>query len=467
MKLELITAESNESRKLRRLRLIQFPQLTMPLIAALTPDGFEIHHTDEIVEEVNYGRVADLVAITLNTPAATHAYEIADTYRGKGISVVLGGPHVTALPDEAKKHADSVVVGEAEDTWPKLIKDFVSGKMKPVYTSDQSCDLKGLPWARRDLIVKRAYGRGVIIATRGCNKSSCDYCSIRLMYGNKMRFRPVQEVAAEIASIPGRSVIFWDDNIAADPSYAKKLFKQIARYKKWWTSQAVAEIGSDDEFLKLAADSGCKALFLGFESVNQKSLNSAHKHFNKPENYKEIVKRFHNYGIAVQAGIVFGFDYDDRTTFERTVEMIDRTGIDSATVSILVPMPGTALYKRLQIEGRILTYDWSKYNGKTDAVFSPRLMSADELVAGTEWAARQVYSYRSIFNRLIIKSRVGLWWNLPRNIGYKLSLDLRGKIGYNPSKINIHKKVIDNRDCAAACNNAFSSNTTNNQDAAP
>lgn len=467
MKLELITAESMESRKLRKLRLIQFPQLTMPLIAALTPDGFEIHHTDEIVEEVDYSRVVDLVAISLNTPAATHAYEIADMYREKGIPVVLGGPHVTALPEDAIKHADSVVVGEAEDTWPKLIRDFIAGKMKPIYTSDQSCDLKGLPWARRDLIVKRAYGRGVIIATRGCNKSSCDYCSIRLMYGNKMRFRPVREVAAEIASIPGRSVIFWDDNIAADPSYAKKLFKHIAPYKKWWTSQAVAEIGWDDEFLRRAAESGCKALFLGFESVNQESLNSAHKHFNKPENYKEIVKRFHNYGIAVQAGIVFGFDHDDRTTFERTVDMIDSTGIDSATVSILVPMPGTALYKRLKKEGRILTYDWSKYNGKTDAVFRPRLMSADELVAGTEWAARQVYSYRSIFNRLIIKSRVGLWWNLPRNLGYKLSLDLRGKMGYDPSRIKNRQRELDNQDCAAGYNNAFTSNATDSQDVVP
>lgn len=443
MKIELITAESEESRNLRKFRLIQFPQLTMLLIAALTPKEVEIHHTDEIVEEVDYDRKADLVAITLNTPAAFHAYRIADRFRKKGAIVVLGGPHVTALPKEAKKHADSVVIGEAEDTWPQLIEDFKAGVLKPVYVSKHSCNLKGLPWARRDLIVKRAYGRGVIIATRGCNKGSCDYCSIKLMYGNKMRFRPVKEVAAEVNSISGKAVIFWDDNISADPLYAKKLFRFIVPYRKWWTSQATADIAWDDEFLNLAAESGCKALFLGLESINQQSLNLARKPFNKPKDYKEITKRFHNYGIAVQAGIVFGFDHDDKSVFEKTIEMINKAGIDSATVSILVPMPATILFKRLQKENRILTYDWSKYNGKTDCVFSPALMTSEELAAGTEWAARQMYSFKSIFNRLIVKSRVGLWWNLPRNIGYKFSLDLRGRIGYNPAASLENKKTLN------------------------
>lgn len=442
MKIELITAESQESRDLRKLRLIQFPQLTMPLIAALTPDDIDIHHTDEIVEPVDLDRQVDLVAITLNTPAAPHAYYLADEFRRRKVPVVLGGPHVIAMPEEAKQHADAIVVGEAEDTWPQLIEDFRQGKMKPVYRSTSSYDMKGLPWARRDLIIKRRYGRGVIIASRGCNSRACDYCSIGLMYGNKMRFRPVKEVSAEVAAIPGRAVIFWDDNMSADPAYAKKLFRHITPYKKWWTTQAVASIAYDDEFLRLAAKSGCKAMFLGLESVNQRSLDSAYKSFNKPDRYKEIVKRFHEHGIAVQAGLVFGFDHDDRSTFERTVEVFNEAGIDSATVSTLVPMPGTTLFKRLQKEGRILTYDWSKYNGKTDCVYQPALMSPEELVAGTEWAARQIYSYGSIFKRLVARSRVGLWWNLPRNLGYKLSLDLRGKIGYNPAAQNFTDNFI-------------------------
>lgn len=434
MKIELITAESEDSRNLRKLRLIQFPQLTMPLIAALTPGDTDIHHTDEIVEPVDFERKVDLVAITLNTPAAPHAYEIADEFRRRKVPVVLGGPHVIAIPEEARKHADAIVIGEAEDTWPTLVEDFKQGKMQAVYKSTRSCTLKGLPWARRDLIIKRRYGRGVIIATRGCNNRACDYCSISLMYGNKMRFRPVMEVAAEIASISGRAAIFWDDNISADPEYSKKLFRHITPFKKWWTSQAVANIAYDEEFLRLAAKSGCKALFLGLESVNQRSLDSAYKPFNKPSQYKEIVKRFHEYGIAVQAGLVFGFDHDDKSTFERTVELFNEAGVDSATVSILVPMPGTILFKRLQKQDRMLTYDWFKYNGKTDCVYRPALMTPEELVAGTEWAARQIYSYNSIFKRLIVKSRVGLWWNLPRNLGYKLSLDLRGNIGFNPAK---------------------------------
>ncbi len=420
MKLELITPESEPSRRLRKWRLIQFPQLTMPLIAALTPEDVEIHHTDEIVESVNFEREVDLVAITCNTPAANHVYRLADEFRRRGRKVVLGGPHVTALPEEALTHADAVVIGEAETVWAKVIEDFRRGTWQRIYRG-KPADLAGIPRARRDLIVGRGYGRGVIIATRGC-PNRCDYCSVGNMYGSGQRRRPVQEVAREVATIPGKAVIFWDDHLTANRRYALKLFKAIAPYRKWWTTQTTIQVAFDHELLAAAAESGCKAFFIGLESISQESLNSQGKGFNKVALYEQAVKNLHRYGIAIQAGTMFGLDGDDPGIFERTLRYYREIGIDSATISIVVPMPGTPFFNCLQGEGRLLTTNWDKYNGKVDAVFQPKQMTPRELEQGVAWFAKQFYSLPSVFDRLFLKSRVGLWWNVPRNLGYRLAL---------------------------------------------
>jgi radical SAM superfamily enzyme YgiQ (UPF0313 family) len=187
----------------------------------------------------------------------------------------------------------------------------------------------------------------------------------------------------------------------------------------------------DDEFMSLAAKSGCKALFLGLETISQASLNVANKRHNRAADYREVIRRFHAYGIAVQAGVVFGFDQDDRTIFRTTMDFYRSAGLDSATVSVLIPFPNTPLFKRLDSEGRILTRDWSKYNGKKDVVFQPALMSPRELLMGMEWAARQFYSLGSIIERMA-RSRTGLWWNLARNVGYHLALRNFGNVGCNP-----------------------------------
>jgi radical SAM superfamily enzyme YgiQ (UPF0313 family) len=184
--------------------------------------------------------------------------------------------------------------------------------------------------------------------------------------------------------------------------------------------------------LRLAAESACKALFLGLESISQESLNGANKRHNRTETYAQTVRRFHDLGIAVQVGTVFGFDHDDRGIFERTIDTFRAIGVDSATVSVLIPFPKTPLFDRLERQGRILTYDWEKYNGKKDVVFQPALMTSHELLMGTEWAARQFYSLASITERMW-RSRTGLWWNVPRNLGYHLALRNFGTVGYNPA----------------------------------
>lgn len=427
---ELITAESEESRFVRYRRIIRFPQLTMPLLAAYTPAHWRVTHTDEIVQRVHFGKPFSLVAITANTAAAPHAYRLAARYREQGIPVVIGGPHATLMPEEVALHADAVVVGEGELVWPTILEDCEQGRLSGTYRSDLLPDLVGMPVPRWDLIKGRVYGKGVTIATRGC-PFDCDYCSIPAMYQRRMRYRPVGEVVDEIRRMPGRALVFWDDNLGANRSYAKGLFEAITPLGRWWTSQATLDVAFDEEFLRLAARSGCKALFIGLESISQDSLNGANKKHNHVSAYRDAVRRLHAHGIAIQAGTVFGFDHDNRSIFRHTVEYFREIAIDSTTIGILVPYPNTHLFNRLDAEGRILTRDWSKYDGKRHVVFQPALMSPEELLMGTEWASRRFYSVSSIIERMR-KSQTGLWWNVVRNVGYHLALRKFGNIGYSP-----------------------------------
>ncbi len=431
-RVELITAESAESRYVRHRRLIRFPQLTMPLLAAYTPDNWEVSHTDEIVQRIDYNRLVDVVGITANTAAAPHAYHISKQFQSRGITTVIGGPHATLLPEEVKEHCDAVVIGEGELVWPQLLQDFERNELKSCYHSDELPSLERMHHPRWDLIKGRVYGKGVTIATRGC-PFNCEYCTIPIMYQRKMRYRPIDDIVCEVRGMPGKALIFWDDNIGANRAYAKEMFQAIRPLKRWWTSQATMDVAFDDEFMQLAADSGCKALFLGLETISQQSLNSANKRHNSVAKYEEVLRRFHYYGLAVQAGVVFGFDGDDKGIFRRTVEFYREAALDSATISVLIPFPNTPLFRRLDAQGRILTYDWAKYDGKKHVVFQPAQMSADELLMGMEWAARQFYSIPSIFERMY-KSRAGLWWNIIRNVGYHLALKNYGRVGYDPEE---------------------------------
>jgi radical SAM superfamily enzyme YgiQ (UPF0313 family) len=340
MKLELVTAEGPATRWLRRGRLIRFPQLTMPLVAALTPEDVEIHHTDEIVSEVTFSRAVDLVGITTTTCSAPHAYAIADEFRARGVPVILGGPHPTLLPVEAAHHADSVLLGEAEGVWPALLRDFQRGRLKRFYRAEAPPSLVGLPWARRDLIEGRAYGRGVLIATRSC-PHACGYCMLPHFYHHRFRCRPCGEVVAEAAALPERALIFWDDNIIGDIDYARELFRGLIPLRKRWTAQATFDFVEHDDLIDLAAASGCQALFLGLESIAAASLRETGKAFNHPQRYRDGIHKLHDAGIAVQTGLVFGFDHDDVTVFERTLAFLEQAGVDVASIGSLTPFPGT------------------------------------------------------------------------------------------------------------------------------
>jgi radical SAM superfamily enzyme YgiQ (UPF0313 family) len=429
-KLLLITASSDGIRRARRSRFLNLQQITMPYLAARVPIDWQVAHVDEETENIDWTDHPDVVGITFHTPSAYHAYGLAARFRSRGACVVMGGPHVTLLPEEAGGHADVVFVGEAEGLWEEFLSGFMAGTYRRVYRQAGPTCLDGAPMARKQLYHRNDFTSGVLFATRGC-PNRCDFCSIVVMYRHGLRKRPIAEVAAEFGSFHGKRIIFWDDNITADKAYAKELFRAITPYRKWWSSQATIQATLDDELLDAAARSGCKQLFLGLESVSQRSMREVHKGFNRVEDYARIVKRVHVHGIAVQAGIVFGFDNDTPAIFKDTLDFLEDTGVQNATFNILTPYPGTPLFERLDAQGRILTRDWRKYNGRTDVVFQPNQMSVHELLTGFGYANRRFYSLPSVTKRLW-RSPVQLWWTLPLNLAYVASW-ARSQSGCSPS----------------------------------
>ena len=350
----LITASSPDIRRIRRVRVLDFQQITMPYLASRVPRNWRVIHVDEEAEDIDWNVGADVVGITFHTPSAFHAYDIAARFRSRGVCVVMGGPHVTLLPEEAGRYADAIFIGEAEGLWEDFLKGFEAGSYLRVYRRAGAPSLDNIPEARKELFHRRDHASGVLFATRGC-PGHCEFCVVAMMYRHKLRKRPVAEVAAEYASFKGNVIIFWDDNIAGDIEYAKSLFRAIAPYRKWWSSQASVHAGRDEDFLRGAAHSGCKQLFLGLESISQPSMNEVNKGFNRTEEYLQIIERIHSHGIAVQAGIVFGFDHDTAEIFKNTIDFLEEAGVQNATFNILTPFPGTPLFQRMEAEGRILT----------------------------------------------------------------------------------------------------------------
>ena len=416
----LITVSAIEIQNIRSSRFINFQQCTMPYLAAFFPDDWDITHLDEVCQRINYSRSYDMVGLTFHTPSAPHAYEVADRFRYQGSYVIMGGPHVTLMPEEALSHADTIFVGEVEDTLPMFLDDWSKEAASARYDAKTVPSLDGVPFSKKDHFHRKDMSSGILFASRGC-PNSCEFCTLSVMYKKKYRHRRVEDVAKEFRSFKGKVIIFWDDNLTTDIEYAKELCRQIAPYKKWWSSQVSIKAGYDDEFLSLAAGSGCKQLFIGFESISQNSLDGANKGFNQTEEYIDVIKNIHSHGIAVQAGFVFGFDGDTHEIFEKTIEFLDKANIDNATFHILTPYPNTPLYDRLMDENRILTYDWARYNARNDVVFTPKNMSSEQLLIGFNEVNRRFYSLKSILKRLF-NSRVGLYWTLPLNLIYMLLL---------------------------------------------
>ncbi|MEA1935700.1 MAG: radical SAM protein [Thermodesulfobacteriota bacterium] len=395
----------------------RFPYLALTTLAALTGEEWEVSIVDENVDALDFSDLPDLAAISIMTPLAKRGYEIADAFRGKGVSVVLGGIHPTIMKDEAKIHADSVVMGEAEEIWPLVLADFKRGNLQPFYKPANFSSLAKLPVPRRDLLNRKAYFfTNTIQTTRGC-PFDCEFCSVTSFYGHTYRVRPVEDVISEIGHMEKGFLFFVDDNITGKPSYAKELFRALVPLKIKWFSQASLGIVKDRELLYLAQRSGCKGLFIGFESLSQENLEAMGKSMNHADDYKEAIKMIHDYGIGIQGSFIFGTDYDDSSVFSDVIRFIEKTHLEAVLFSVLTPFPGTRVYETLLRENRIIDTNWEKYD-MNHVVFRPKKMTPRELQDGFNWAYRKLYGHRSILVRLFPFNRNSLFYGV-QNYGFR------------------------------------------------
>ena len=355
-----------------------FPSLTLPYLAGLTPDGIDVEIKYDYIEDIDPASGSwDLVGVSISTLHAARGYELADRFREQGTPVFMGGVHATFLPEEALQHCDSVVVGEAESVLPCLIEDFQNGHLRERYQAQAPHTLEALPSPRYDLIPYHKYRyRPIPVQTsRGC-PYNCRYCTVTSLYGQKYRFRPVEEVTEELRSairtVGSRFVIFVDDNIGARREYAYKLFEALLPLRTYWVCQCAITMADDRELLGLAVRAGMRAAFIGIESLNPESLAKAGKSINRVEEYSERLKTFREAGVSVSANMIFGFEEDDRNTFEEAYRFITENAV-YANPYILTPYPGTRLFEQNEEEGRLLHRDWCKYTAYQQVAAHARL----------------------------------------------------------------------------------------------
>jgi radical SAM superfamily enzyme YgiQ (UPF0313 family) len=399
----------------RPIKYSLFPPLGLATLAGYLSDDTEIVLQDEHVEKLDLDDDPDLVAVEVYITSARRAYEIADHYRRRGAYVVLGGLHVTALPEEASCHADTIFCGPGEDTWPQFLADYRAGLAKKRYASTQRT-LAALPRIRRDLIKRRLYlVPNSIVVSRGC-PHVCDFCYKEAFFkgGRSFYTQTVDAALAEIERLPGRHLYFLDDHLFGDPHFASALFAGMQGMGRLWQAAGTVKAVLMPDLLERAAACGLRSLFVGFETLNPTNLLTQRKYQNLNHDYALAVRRLHDLGIMVNASFVFGMDDDDESAFARTVEWAIAQGIETATFHILTPYPGTALYGRMAAAGRLLHRDWDLYDTR-HAVFRPARMTAARLEEGYREAYRDFYRWGSILQSARVQAR---WGARVRHIAY-------------------------------------------------
>lgn len=381
----------------RPIKYSLFPPLGLATLAAyLSPDD-EIDLQDQHIEKLNLDDKPDLVVIQVYITNAYRAYRIADHYRDKGAYVILGGLHVTALPDEAALHADSIFLGPAEESFPRFLKDFRNKTPQKIYRSSIRT-LQNMPVVRWDLIKRHKYlVPNSIVVTRGC-PHHCDFCYKDAFYegGKSFYTQLVDDALAEIDRLPGRHLYFLDDHLLGNKKFASELFEGMRGMNRVFQGAATIASIVDGNLIEKAAEAGLRSVFVGFETFSPENLKMSNKKQNLARDYSEAVKRLHSLGIMINGSFVFGLDHDNKDVFKRTVDWGVQNAITTSTFHILTPYPGTRLFSDMEQARRITSRNWDLYDTR-HVVYRTTNLSTRELEEGYNWAYNEFYSWSNIF----------------------------------------------------------------------
>ncbi len=385
-----------ESAFWRPIKYSLFPPLGLATLASYLSPSDEAEIVDQHVQTLTLDDQPDIVAIQVYITNAYRAYKIADHYRQKGVYIILGGLHVTSLPEEAATHADTIFLGPAEESFPTFLNDFRNHEPKSVYTSTIRT-LQGIPPVRRDLIQRQLYlVPNSIVVTRGC-PHHCDFCYKDAFFkgGKTFYTQQIDDALREIERLPGRHLYFLDDHLLGNKRFARALFTGMMGMNRVFQGAATVDSILQDDLIEVAAKAGLRSIFVGFESLDTVNLQQSNKRQNLGRNYREAINRLHDLGIMINGSFVFGLDGDDQTVFERTVSWAVESGITTATFHIATPYPDTGFYKRMQQEGRMLTDNWDLYDTR-HVTFQPKQLSAAELKQGYDWSYNEFYKWQAI-----------------------------------------------------------------------
>ncbi len=335
--------------------------LSLPTIAALTPDNYKIRIIDEEVEKLPK-KLPDIVGITATTTTVTRGYEIADFYKKNGIPVIMGGAYVSFRSEEALAHADAVVIGEAENIWAGILNDFENGTLKKTYKSETPTEFKRSPIPRWDLVKRNKIMNVAVQVSRGC-PFACEFCVVSTLFQRKMKYRDIDNVIEEIKSLPLKTVFFVDDNLTFNKEYARELMTKLKPLNISWICQASIEIGKDDELLELMYEAGCKNILIGFESVNPASLKEAHKNQNHIEEYAKAIDKIHSKGMQLIASFIVGFDNDSLKDMDLIYEFSLANNLPFVMLCLLAATPGSEHFKRMEKDCRLTIDNLTIING--------------------------------------------------------------------------------------------------------